>query len=100
VKSLLSHGAILTVTDPWVKSPEQAGLSAADLPGVAWADSPYEAAKDKDALLILTAWKEYRDLDFTRIKQLMANPLIVDGRNLYNTEDMESRKIKYLGVGI
>ncbi|MCW3489905.1 UDP-glucose dehydrogenase family protein [Dethiobacter alkaliphilus] len=100
VQNLISQGAMVTVTDPWVKSPEQAGLSEDVLPGVTWVDSPYAAAKDKDAILILTAWQEYRDLDLARIKQLMANPLIVDGRNLFNKDDLKAQEIKYQGVGI
>lgn len=100
VKSLLSKGAVVTVTDTWVKSAAQAGLSDNELPGVEWMSSPYEAAKGKDAVLILTAWKEYKELDIERLKQSLNNPLIVDGRNLYNAEEMRMQGINYIGVGI
>lgn len=100
VKHLLSKGAIVTVTDPWIKSPEHGGISEGELPGVKWVSSPYEAATDKDAILILTAWQEYRELDIDKIKQVMANLLIVDGRNLFKVEDMKDKKINYIGVGI
>lgn len=100
VKHLLSKGAIVTVTDPWVKSPEHGGLSEDELPGVKWVASPYEAAKDKDAILILTAWQEYRKLDLTKIRAAMANPLIVDGRNMFSIDDMNMQGINYIGVGI
>lgn len=100
VKLLLSEGAIVTVTDPWVKNPEQGRVSKEDLPGVKWVSSPYEAAEGKDAIVILTAWQEYRELDLEKIKQVMANPLIVDGRNMFNVKDMQDKKINYMGMGI
>jgi UDPglucose 6-dehydrogenase len=70
------------------------------LPGVAWVSSPYEAARDKDAVLILTAWQEYKDLDLNRLKACMSNPLVVDGRNLFKFEDMQAQNIYYVGIGI
>ena len=100
VKQLLSLQAMVTVSDPWVKTPQQGGLAEAELPGVEWASTPYEAALGKDAVLILTAWPEYRDLDLLKLKAAMRNPLIVDGRNLFERKDMEALKIKYVGVGI
>ena len=100
VRHLLSLGAVLTVHDPGVKSPQQTGLAAAELPEVQWASSPYEAAQGKDALLILTAWPEYRKLDLKRVKDSLVYPLIVDGRNLFDLREMQALDIKYLGVGI
>lgn len=100
VKDLLSHGAVVTVSDPWIKSPGQGGLSEAELPGVEWVSSPYEACERKDAVLILTAWQEYRELDLRKLAASMRNPFIVDGRNLFKSKDMEALKINYLGVGI
>jgi UDPglucose 6-dehydrogenase len=100
VKNLLSQGAILTVNDPWIKDPQQANLSDTNLHDVEWVSSPYDAARDKDAILILTAWQEYRDLDLIKLKAVMKNPLIVDGRNIFNVEDMQAKDFKYLGVGI
>lgn len=103
VKQLLSAGATVTVHDPWVKSPLEGGLAETGLPGVEWAASPYAAAQGKDALLILTAWPEYRELDLKLIKESMAIPFVVDGRNIYSVEQMERMRklgIYYLGVGI
>lgn len=100
IRNLLSLGAVLTVHDPWVKSFQQTGFSEADFPGVKWAQSPYEAAEGKDALLILTAWPEYRKLDLKRIRDSLVYSLIVDGRNLFNPQDMKAINIRYLGVGM
>lgn len=100
VRYLLSLGAMLTVHDPWVKSFREAGFSEDDFPGVKWAQTPYEAADGKDALLILTAWPEYRALDMARIRDSLVHPLIVDGRNLFDPREMKAANIMYLGVGI
>lgn len=100
VKLLLTIGAIVTVTDPWVKDSKHGGLSEDELPGVKWVASPYEAARDKDAVLILTAWQEYRALDLTKLRAAMTNPLIVDGRNMFSIDDMRAQNINYVGVGI
>ncbi len=103
VKHLLSLGAILTVHDPQVKNFLQAGLSKNEMDGleeVEWAATPYEAISGKDALLILTAWPAYRELDLKQIKDSLVYPLIVDGRNLFNKQEMKKHGIVYLGVGI
>ncbi len=100
LKHLLSMGALVTVHDPWVRSPEQTGIAENELPEISWSASPYGAAENKDAILILTAWSDYRKLDFSKIKNIMSNPLIVDGRNMFDPEKMQSLGIKYLGVGI
>lgn len=100
VKKLLAKGAVVTVSDPWVKSSAQAGISENELPGVEWVSSPYEAVNGKDGVLILTAWKEYKELDIDKLKQSLKNTLIVDGRNLYDTNEMKKQGINYIGVGI
>lgn len=99
LKQLLALGAKITVTDSSVKSFQQGGISPEDFPGVHWVSSPYEAAQDKDGLLILAAWPEYKKLDFKKIKDLMKKDLIVDGRNLFNPKEMEAIGINYWGVG-
>lgn len=99
IKELLSRKAKLTLHDPRVNNFQQAGLSEEDFPGVEWVLSPYEAAEGKEALLILTAWPQYRELDLSRLKDKMAHPLIVDGRNIFEPQKISSLGIKYLGVG-
>ncbi|ACB85156.1 UDP-glucose dehydrogenase family protein [Natranaerobius thermophilus] len=100
IRKLLSLGANITVNDPWVKSPEQGRISEAEVAGVEWISSPYRAAKDKDAVLLQTAWQEYENLDYKKLCAEMKKPLVVDGRNLFNREEMESHGIVYVGVGI
>ena len=100
IYQLLSAGSSVTVHDPWFKSPREGRLAENDLPGVEWASSPHAAAQGKDALLILTAWPEYRELDLKQIKDCLAVPLIVDGRNIYESERLRELGIDYQGVGI
>ncbi|MCF9046694.1 nucleotide sugar dehydrogenase [Acinetobacter nectaris] len=59
----------------------------------------YEAVEKADALCLLTAWKEYLSLDYTRLHQLMNHPLILDGRNVYDANYVKSQGFAYEGVG-
>jgi UDPglucose 6-dehydrogenase len=57
----------------------------------------YEVCKDADCLLILTEWIEFKELDLEKVRSLMKNPMIIDGRNVYDPEDMNG--FKYISVG-
>ncbi len=59
----------------------------------------YDALRGADALLIVTEWNEFRRPDFDRMKQLMKHPVIFDGRNIYDPEDMRARGFIYYSVG-
>ena len=59
----------------------------------------YEAAQGADALLIATEWKEFRSPDYDRLKTLLREPLIFDGRNLYDPGLMERMGLQYFAVG-
>ena len=61
--------------------------------------SPYEAAREADALLILTEWREYREMDFARLHELMDVPVIIDGRNLLDSERLRAIGFEYVGMG-
>jgi len=60
---------------------------------------PYQALKGADALLLVTEWDEYRKLDFKKIKRLMKNPVVIDGRNIYNPTQMAKLGFIYEGIG-
>jgi len=64
---------------------------------VEYAETPYDAIKDADALVILTEWDEFRQLDLKVIKTLLKQPIIIDGRNVYDPSEMKD--FKYLGIG-
>jgi UDPglucose 6-dehydrogenase len=59
----------------------------------------YDPLSGADALVIITEWNEYRNPDFERIKKLLVNPLIFDGRNLYRPDRMQQSGIEYLPIG-
>ena len=67
--------------------------------GVVFTKTNYEALKGADALIILTEWDEFREPDFGKIKQLMKQHVLIDGRNIYDPIEMKKLGFKYLGVG-
>jgi UDPglucose 6-dehydrogenase len=68
-------------------------------PGLCLAQDPYELAQDLDALLVCTEWDEFKHLDFTRIRASMAQPILIDGRNIYDPVQMAKAGFIYRGVG-
>ena len=95
VQALLQEGSKITAYDP-------AGMDRArEVLGsrIDFAASAYEAAEDADALLILTEWEEFANLDLDRIRQALRYPIIIDGRNLYDSEMMSAQGFTYYSVG-
>ena len=91
---LLDLGAKVRAYDP--AGMEQAKL---ELPDITYCDDPYAVAKDADALVIVTEWRQFRALDLARLKREMATPVIVDLRNIYRREDMIALGFTYESVG-
>lgn len=60
---------------------------------------PYQALHNSDALLLLTQWPQYNQVDFQRVRRLMRQPLVIDGRNLYERQALENLGFSYYGVG-
>jgi len=67
--------------------------------GLKFANSAYEAATGADALLILTEWEEFANLDLQRLNQELKYPIVIDGRNLYDPEVMAANGFTYYSVG-
>ena len=59
----------------------------------------FEAVTDADALLILTDWKEFADLDLVRLKQALRFHIVIDGRNLYQSQQMLDHGFTYISIG-
>ena len=95
MKSLLEKGAKLTVFDP--EAMENIKKQFGD--SLQYAGSMYDALKNCDALLICTEWSIFRTPDFDKIKELLKNPTIFDGRNLYNVEDVRKEGFTYISIG-
>jgi UDPglucose 6-dehydrogenase len=62
-------------------------------------ENPYETIRDCDALIVATEWNEFRNLDMRAVKILLKNPIIIDGRNIYDPKEMKSLGFKYMGIG-
>ncbi len=69
------------------------------LKGVTFCNDPYTTVKGCDALVIATEWNEFRVLDVDRVKRLLRKPNIIDGRNIYEPEEMRSAGFNYIGIG-
>jgi UDPglucose 6-dehydrogenase len=69
------------------------------LPAVIMIDNPYDMAKDSDALIVITEWNEFKQLDLERIRTLMKTPVLFDGRNVYDPAEVRSLGFSYRGVG-
>jgi UDPglucose 6-dehydrogenase len=96
IDALLKEGVQVRAYDPAAMPRAKDVLPSED---VVYADDPYEAAANCDALLILTEWKEFANLDLRRVRSLLKHPIVIDGRNLYPTERMTSAGLIYYSVG-
>jgi len=95
IEELLQAGAKCRVHDP--EALENARKIFGDR--VTYHKTNYEALKDADALLILTEWNEFRHPNFQRIKAELKEPVIFDGRNLYDPDLMKALELRYYSVG-
>src|SRR5579864_2541779 len=95
VQALMQEGSKVTAYDPAAMERTQEAISS----GITFANSAYEAAHGADALLILTEWEEFANLDLNRLRQELKYPIIIDGRNLYDPEMMAAEGFSYYSVG-
>lgn len=97
IAELLRRGASITAYDP-VAMPEATRLFSG-VDAISFAQSQVAALEGADALIIVTDWKEFRSPDFDAIKTLLKQPVIIDGRNLFEPQMMKSLGIEYAGIG-
>lgn len=95
IEALLSRGAKVVAFDP--KAMDTAKEIFSDK--ISYADNAYEALDDADCLLLLTEWNEFRHPDFDKVKSLLKNPIIIDGRNIYDKKQLKSLDIEYICIG-
>ena len=69
------------------------------LKGITYTTNPYDVCKKADALLILTDWDDFKDLNWEKIKKLLIQPIIFDGRNLYDPKKMKKLGFDYYSIG-
>ena len=95
IDALLAEGVQLRVHDPeaMVNVREQYGDK------LVYCDRPYGAAEGADGLVVVTEWQEFRNPDFEVIRRLLSQPVIFDGRNIYETRTMQGLGFTYYGIG-
>jgi UDPglucose 6-dehydrogenase len=98
IRVLLDEGCRLRLYDPQAM-PNTQGVFPASTPGLAYCDSAYDAARGAQALLVLTEWDEFRELDLQRLREIMEVPIIVDGRNLFDPEAVAKAGFEYVCMG-
>jgi len=94
ITALQDLGAKVKAYDP--VSMEQAKL---ELPNVTYCENPYSCAAEADALVIVTEWEQFRALDMSRLKKEMCQPVIVDLRNVYRSDEMAKHGFTYVSIG-
>lgn len=96
IPALLEAGHSVTAFDPVAMERAKPLLP----PSLAYADSAQDAAKDADALVLLTEWDAFRGTDLKEIKTLMQGDLLVDGRNVYEPDEVKEAGLRYVGIGV
>jgi UDPglucose 6-dehydrogenase len=97
VKKLLSEGCIIRAYDPAAEARCKEVIPVSS--EMSYVDSPYAAAQDADALLILNDWSEFGELDLVKLHYTLRYPIVIDGRNLYDATTMTEAGFTYLSVG-
>jgi UDPglucose 6-dehydrogenase len=97
IRDLLEAGASVTAYDPAAIGRAREVLPPSSK--LRYASDAFEAAQDADAVLILTDWKEFADLDLDRLNEKVRFPIVIDGRNLYKPQKMLEHGFTYVSVG-
>ena len=94
IPALMKAGAVIRAYDP-------EGLSEASrlLPGLVACEDAYDAMQGAEAVLILTEWNQFRNLDLARMQGLLKSPAVLDLRNIYNPQDMQKAGFRYESLG-
>ena len=95
IKQLLEAGAEVKAYDPIAM--DEAKEVFADK--IEYCEGAYDAVKDTEAVLLVTEWDQFQNLDLTRVKRLLNKPIFIDGRNCYNLKEMEAEGFIYHSVG-
>jgi UDPglucose 6-dehydrogenase len=97
IGELLRRGARVSAYDPVAM--DEARRIFGDEARLAYAARPLEALREADALIIVTEWKEFRSPDFAALRAALRQPLVFDGRNMYDPATMRRLGIDYHGMG-
>ncbi|WP_273777767.1 UDP binding domain-containing protein [Acinetobacter sp. GSS19] len=97
LKAFWAQGVTVKLHDPQALS--NIASQYGHRPDLVLCADPYDATRDAHALCLLTAWRSYLSPDYQRLKQLMAHPLLLDGRNIYDPDYVKTQGFAYEGVG-
>jgi UDPglucose 6-dehydrogenase len=97
IGELLARGATIAAYDPAAMA--EARRAFGDERRIAYANAPLEAVQGADALVIVTEWKEFRSPDFDALRARLKQPVIFDGRNLYEPADVKQLGFEYFPIG-
>jgi UDPglucose 6-dehydrogenase len=97
IRMLLAEGCTIVAFDP--AATERAKAELPPSPSLQYAEELYAAVTGADALLILSDWPEFGEIDLERLHTLLRYPIVIDGRNLYDPREMLKRGFTYLSVG-
>ena len=95
IQGLLAAGASVQAYDPEAMTVAKSIFGSK----VTFAENSYAALTGADALVIVTEWNEFREPDFARMKKMLRSPVIFDGRNLYNAEQIRAQGFTYFSIG-
>ena len=94
IKSLLNEGAEVNAYDP-----EAMEKSKSVLADITYCPNPYQAAEAADVIVIVTEWDEFRQVDWDRLRSIVEQPLIIDGRNMFIPEEIRQQGFRYVSIG-
>jgi len=97
IEELSRRGAALRAYDPVAM--EEAARVMPGTPGLSFMAHQAQALEGADALVVVTEWKEFRNPDFEAIKAALKQPVVFDGRNIYDPMLMQSFGVEYHGIG-
>ena len=96
IRTLVERGAHVKAHDPVAIPKARGALAGLE---VEFADSPYAAAQGADAVVLVTEWPEYRQLDLRKLAEVMRTPILLDGRNIFDPVRARQAGLIYLGMG-
>jgi UDPglucose 6-dehydrogenase len=95
IKRLLAEGANVRTFDPAAMEKTRGELGER----ITYCNDIYESAKGADCVILMTEWNEFKEVDWKRLKGVMTQPAILDGRNIYDPEKLKEMGFKYAGIG-
>ena len=95
IKRLIKEKAKVRVFDP--KAMDKVKTEIGE--DITYCEDIYDAAREADCVILMTEWNEFKEIDWHKVKQVMKNPAVLDGRNIYDPEKLRQLGFKYTGMG-